>query len=94
MPRTPVKAAASRTEARGLDALAEEPLARPSPPSQQSAPAVRSEGGGGATWTATHRRLTFFCSNSLWNAIQAERSRTGRSKSEIIQAGIRKELRK
>lgn len=93
MSRTPIKAAATRTEARGLDALADEPqAARPAKPQRRAA--TPDPAGGADTWTATHRRLTFFCPNDLWNAIQAERDRTGRSKSEIIQSGIRGELRK
>lgn len=88
MPRTSIKTAASRTEARGLDALAEDPAARHQAVAPTSSPA-RAE-----TWTASHRRVTFFCANDIWDAIQAERSRAGRSKSEIIESAIRKALGK
>lgn len=89
MPRTPVKAAA----ARGRAAIGEEPAAAPlSPPPARSSAHVEGAEDDGQPWEAAHRRLTFYCSYKMLDAIQAERERSRRSKTQIITDALAQHL--
>ncbi|MHB8394400.1 MAG: ribbon-helix-helix domain-containing protein [Candidatus Dormibacteria bacterium] len=83
MPRASVKVAVARAAGHAARGAAPESDAGFSVPPANPASAV---------WEAAHRRLTFYCSHEMLAAIQAERSRSGRSKTQIINDALRREL--
>jgi Ribbon-helix-helix protein, copG family len=85
-PRRSVRDRLGQDQARGRAAIYGQPEPAPSPP--PPAPARRE----GPSWDDTHQRVTFYCPLELLEAIEAERERTGRSKSRVITDALREHL--
>ncbi len=88
MPKRPDPAALierEETAVRGREAVYEPPA---------SSVVGRAPANGASGWEGRHKRVTFHCPLELLEAIEAEMTRSGRSKNSVIVEAIRADLGK